>query len=55
MGNFAMDVILSSAFGVQLNSHAEQESSFVKYAKKAFNVQFGLKFMLLCTLCYYIM
>ena len=49
MGAFTMDVIASSAFGLEIDSLNEPNNPFIFYAKKVFD--FKSASMLIFTLC----
>lgn len=45
---FTMDVISSTAFGLQVNSQKEKDNQFVKYARKAMRSDVNAIFFLIC-------
>ncbi|XP_063443194.1 lithocholate 6-beta-hydroxylase-like [Mytilus trossulus] len=45
---FTMDVICSTAFGMQVNSQTEKDNQFVSYARRAMRTQVKAIFFLIC-------
>ena len=51
VGCFTMDVIANTAFGIDLDSHKDENNDFVRYAKMAFEVDFSHPIFIIFFFC----